>query len=961
MSGANNPTALISYSHDSPEHEARVLDLCNRLRARGIDAFVDQFLPGAPSEGWPLWMERQIEQRDFTLMVCTEAYRRRFMEDEAEGIGRGVVWEARILRNLLYENAERHGRFVPVLLQADAQPFVPTVFRGHFYDLSDERGFESLIRHLLREPGAEAGALGSLGPQGSRWSAFESPWLVPDAMRTRYFTGREELLASLRSQLSERRRVALSGLGGVGKTQAAIEYAVRHRTDYPDGVFWVNAESITGLTSAFSAIAKTLRLADAASSDQEQIVRAVLEWLNGTDRWLLILDNVDERREVQPFVPARDKGHVIITSRESVFQELGIARGIEVADLDGDESLRFLLARTGRKEEDPRELDAATQLAAELGYLPLALEQAAAYVTETNAAFSAYLSAFRKRRMVLLEKAGGLVSRDTVAVTWAANFEAVERASPAAADVLRLSAFLAADAIPFEFFLDGAQVLGEHLAEALADPDDLAMAEVLRPLARYSLIRSDAASRVFGVHRLVQEIVTAALPEAERRSYVERATCALDASFPEVSHTNWARCERLVPHVTSIERWVDDDAGRPETFGRVLHDTGTYLLEKERYAEAQPLLERALSIRVRALGPSHIEVANVLNRLALLHHGHGLYAQAQPLHERALAIREQALGPDHPDVAVSLNNLAILHDDQGRYTEAQPLHERALAIREEALGRDHPHVAESLNNLANLHYEQGRYAESQPPYERALAIREKALGPDHPSVAVSLNNLANVYAQQGRYAEAQQFHERTLAIWEALGPTHPNVARSLDSLANLRREQGLYAEAQPLYERALDILGKALGPNHPDVARVLNGLGSLHRNQGRYAQAQPLYERAVTIWEKAKGQDHPDVAESFTGLAIVYVEQQRYAEAQLLYARALDILERSLEADHPRLFEVLVGSASLRMQHGSTAAALALYERALAIKERTDAAGDPELAEIRSTVDALRAIGSRET
>ena len=374
-----HPTALISYSHDSPEHEQAVLALCNRLRARGIDAFVDQFLPGAPSEGWPLWMERQIEQRDFTLMVCTEAYRRRFMEDEADGIGRGVVWEARILRNLLYDNSERHGRIVPVLLQSDAQASVPTVFRGRSYDLSDERGFENLVRHLLREPGAVAAALGSpLVPQDSRWSAFERPWLVPDAMRTRYFTGREQLLASLRSQLTARHRAALSGLGGVGKTQAAIEYAVRHRTEYQNGVFWVNAGTMSGLTSGFVEIAKTLRLPAATSSDQEQIVRAVLDWLNARDRWLLILDNVDERREARPFVPTNDKGDLIITSRESVFQELGIARGLEVVDLDSDEALRFLLARTGRSEVDPREREAATELAAELGHLPLALEQAAA-------------------------------------------------------------------------------------------------------------------------------------------------------------------------------------------------------------------------------------------------------------------------------------------------------------------------------------------------------------------------------------------------------------------------------------------------------------------------------------------------------------------------------------------------------------------------------------------------------
>ena len=121
MPEVRRPTALISYSHDSAEHEQRVLELCNRLRARGIDTMLDQFLPGAPSEGWPLWMEREIESRDFTLMVCTESYRRRFMEDEAAGVGRGVVWEARILRNLLYEDSERHGRIVPVLVEEDGQ------------------------------------------------------------------------------------------------------------------------------------------------------------------------------------------------------------------------------------------------------------------------------------------------------------------------------------------------------------------------------------------------------------------------------------------------------------------------------------------------------------------------------------------------------------------------------------------------------------------------------------------------------------------------------------------------------------------------------------------------------------------------------------------------------------------------------------------------------------------------
>ncbi len=896
-----------------------MLELCNRLRARGVDAFCDQFLPGAPSEGWPLWMERQIESRDFTLMVCTEAYRRRFTEDESSGVGRGVVWEARILRNLLYEDSERHGRIVPVLLESEAKPFVPTVFRGNFYDVSAERGFENLLRHLLREPGTEAGALGSLGPQGARWSAFERPWLVPDAMRTRYFTGREDLLGLLRQQLVERHRAALSGLGGIGKTQTAIEYAVRHRADYPDGVFWVNAETTSGLTSGFVEIAKTLRLAAAATSDQEQVVRAVLEWLNGTNGWLVILDNVDDRGDVSVFLPQRGKGHTLITSRESVFQEIGIARGLEVVDLDGEEAVRFLLTRTSRDGSDPEERNAAAELASELGNLPLALEQAAAYVTETNAAFADYLGSFRKRRVALLERSKGHVSHDTVAVTWAANFEAVENSSPAAADVLRVSAFLAPDSIPFEVFYKGAQTLGDSVAAALPDPEDaLAMGELLRPLARYSLVRSDAGSRAFGVHRLVQEIVRAAMAEPERRTWVERAAFALNAAFPNVDYASWVQCDRLIPHVAAIAEWIGSPDSNLEAAGRILNQAGLYLVERGRYAEAEPLSERALAIRERALGADHPDVADSIRGLAVVYWHQGRYAEAEPLAERALAIRERALGPDHPDVSTSLNNLGNVYLYQGRYAEAEPLYERALAIRERAFGADHPELAFTLNNLASVYWYQGRYAEAEPLYKRVLAIRGRSLEPDHPDVAQSLYNLAITYWEQGRYTEVE-----------------------------------------PLYEQALAIRERVLGPNHADVAKTLNNLSVLFWKQARYAEAETLQNRALAIWERAFGPDHPEVAHSLDGLAMVYSAQGRYAEAEASYDRSMAIRERALGADHPQLATSLVELATFYKERGRDAEAIAFFERARTIMERTFAADHPELVVIRSNLDALGASKAR--
>lgn len=790
------------------------------------------------------------------------------------------------------------------LVRANPPPGITLADLGE-HELKDIEGIEriyQLVAPDLRRHFPELRSLKAL-----------QPWLIPEAMRTRYFTGRDDLLARLREQLQERHRGALSGLGGAGKTQAAIEYAIRHRAEYPNGVFWVNAETIGGLTSGLVEIAKALQLSTAESNDQEAVVAAVLEWLNRHDGWLLILDNVEERGDLRGFVPTHGKGDVLITSRESVFAELGIPRALEVRDLNADEAVRFLLARTGRDDADSNDRGAASELAAELGNLPLALEQAAAYITETNVSFSAYLSAFRKRRITLLEKAGAFVSHETVAVTWAANFEAVQRVSPAAADVLRVSALLAPDAIPFEFFLDGARSLGDSIAEALADPDDLAIAEALRPLARYSLIRTDAGTRAFSVHRVVQEIARAAVPEPERRAYVKRAVLALYAAFPEVEYANWSLCGRLVPHVASIARWLGDCDGQPESVGGLLSRAALYLSERGRYAEAQAL------------------------------------------HERALTVRESAFAPDHPDVAISLNNLAVVHWYRGRYAEAQALNERALAIRERALPPDHPDLANSLTLQAILYSAQGRYAEAEPLYERALAIRERALGPDHPSLARSLSNLANSYEERGAYAESLPLYERALAIWQrALGPEHPDVAAGLDNLGRAYAKHGRYADAESLFERALAMRERSLGPDHPDIRYSLSNLADLSVNQGKYTRAEALYQRALSIQERTLLPDHRSVAITLTGFANLRAHQGRLAESEALYERALSIHERSIGSDHVFAADTLVGLASLRKEQGRTPDAITLYERALAIRARTFASDHPALAELRSTIGALR-------
>ena len=220
----------------------------------------------------------------------------------------------------------------------------------------------------------------------------------------------------------------------------------------------------------------------------------------------------------------------------------------------------------------------------------------------------------------------------------------------------------------------------------------------------------------------------------------------------------------------------------------------------------------------------------------------GQYTKAQIPLERALDIREKTLGPTHLDVAESLGTLAVLYHRQGHYEQAMPFYQRALAIDEKTLGPEHPEVATDLNNLAELYRVQGQYAQAERLFQRALAIDEKALGPEHPSLATSLNNLAGLYADQGRYAQAEPLYQRTLDIWEkALGPAHPHVAASLNNLAGLYRAQGQYTQAEPLYQWALQIAEKALGPKHPNSVTIRKNHADLleKMNQAGIALSTP--------------------------------------------------------------------------------------------------------------------------
>lgn len=391
------------------------------------------------------------------------------------------------------------------------------------------------------------------------------------------------------------------------------------------------------------------------------------------------------RNRSSPSLPHNPQGHILRTSRAQVFDTLGIAKLIEIEEMLPEEALEFLFKRTGRDDDNPEERDAAAQIANELGYLPLALEQAGAYITKMKSSFQDYLVSYRKPGLELLEKTRTVTGEypKSIATTWSLNFEQVERACTAAADLLRFSARVSPDKIALELITLGAVELGPTLSAALTnvDTDPVVLYEVLEPLTQYSLIRRDLESRTFDIHRRVQAVLKDKMDEATQRQWAERTVRAVDRAFPGFEFSDWPLCEQLLPHAQACAELIEKWSLEFEESAVLLNQVGSYLYERARFNETEPLLPRSLAILEKVLRPDHPDAAYSLLALVEVYRAQGRYAEAEPCCQRALMVWENSLGSEHSNVAACLENYAALLRQTNREAEAAKLEARARTIR----------------------------------------------------------------------------------------------------------------------------------------------------------------------------------------------------------------------------------------------------------------------------------------
>ncbi len=785
-------------------------------------------------------------------------------------------------------------------------------------------------------------------------------WNVP-YRRNPFFTGRENILTSLHEKFHSGKAMsqiqALSGLGGSGKTQIAVEYAYRHHNSY-DVILWLRGDRRDILREDCTTIASQLNF----KGTSNDIIDATISWLRTNTNWLLIIDNVENLTLLRTIIPSNVRGHILITTRA---QTTGtIAQRIELCKMARDEAELFLLRRIKKLSQDAPLADAshsdreqANELGELLGDLPLALDQAGAYIEETGCSLNDYLSLYSTRRAKLLAMRGGIGADHAASVvaTFVHSFEKVAQASPTAIDLLRFCAFLDPIAIPEELIRHAAEELGATLQPIASDP--LVLDTAIAILRKHSLVHRAAETKLLSLHPLVQAVLRDRMSAEKHQEWVERTVRAVNHAFPDLEEVHmWHRCQLALPHVQVCISLIKKYKLLSQEAVRLLYQAGMYFRIQAQYNEAEILLEQAATLHKQLASSTHKETAADLSIAFWQRYKPGQYSLVEPLIQKELAYAEQALGFDNQHVATIRLKLAELYYKQGKYSPAEQLLLQSLSIKEQHVGLLHACVACNFNGLGLVCLALGKYSLAQSYFLHALMLWEQLPEPRHPFMGRTLNALARLSIALGEYRQAEVYLQKERMLLEqTLQPLHPAIINSLNEWAILCIAQGRYDQVEILLDQAQTILTKTVGLKHLMAGRVLQTLAQFYTIRGKYVQAEQILQEVLGIREQALGFEHPEVASIVNTLADIYVAQSQRSLAEALYKQALEVREKVLGPEHPDVAQTLNGLAGLYFTRTEYKRAEQYYKQALALREK---ALGPEHPDVAQTLNDLARLYS---
>ncbi|KAJ5246378.1 kinesin [Penicillium chermesinum] len=784
-----------------------------------------------------------------------------------------------------------------------------------------------------------------------------SPSLSIPFLRDPDFVDRGTILKQLHHQCAAPGSwTALVGLGGVGKSQLAIEYAYQiHEREPQTWVFWIYASNAARFEQSYRNVADTVKLSGRQDS-KANIFRLVYNWLQDrkNGKWIVILDNVGNAefldrheavqglanhengsadRPLREYLPRSQNGRILITSRsKEVALQLVDRRDIVLVEtMDQAEAVALFEKKSGKQDnrQDIIELTAA------LDFFPLAIVQAAAYISDPDRGCSVrqYLDEFRKsdrKKVRLLGRGEGQFRRDweaenSVLTTWQISFDSIRESRRSAADLLSLMSFFDRQGIPEALLQSSSEKRNVDPSSSDDDDDDSQsqsgvteeFEDDILILRRYSLISINADQRTFNMHGLVQLATRRWLEvHGELAKWMRQSIQNLNAKLPTGEYENWAQCQVLYPHAKSAASQRPHKRDSLMEWAAVLFKAAWYDWQKGSRAEGERLSLKAMEARMKYLGPEHEDTLESIGMVGLIYQSQGRWKEAQELFLQVVETMKRVLGAEHPVTLTSMANLASTYRDQGRWNEAENLELQVMEITKRVLGTEHPDTLKSMANLASTYQDQGRWNEAEDLELQVMEIMKRVLGTEHPDTLKSMANLASTYRDQGRWNEAEDLELQVVEIIKrVLGAEHPVTLKSMANLASTYRDQGRWNKAEDLELQVMEIMKRVLGTEHPDTLKSMANLASTYQDQGRWNEAENLGLPVMEIRKRVLGAEHPDTLTSMANLAYTWRSQGRRTDALALIQECCVLRNKVLGHNHPDARESYSALLSWQEEH----------------------------------------------
>ncbi len=730
-------------------------------------------------------------------------------------------------------------------------------------------------------------------------------------------------------------------MGGQGKSQVALEYCRRKENNPYSVICWVDATTESTVIGSFQTIYEYLVDAPRTLSEARAKVDSVLQrFRSWPTRWLIVFDNYDDTEgfpNIKDFIPRGELGAILVTSRHADASALVLKHPTNFIELPGLEraAARELLIELSQTRDSGSE--EAETIVERLGYHPLAITQAAAYIRKKRIPLCNFLDRYRRRREEILKnttpqltqyrKKLGPAEEETslnVFTTWELSFEQLQSQTTEAGGetwFLTLFAFFDHKDISEEILANLFSISSAGENSELPEPgwDSEVFINVLLRLKDLALLQafakeSDGFHHV-SLHPLIKDwiqlrthgkadyrkntLLAAALVGRSLKScwYNDQFNLSLSAKQSFLQHIraqeeNYETCFQSQSMASLEKKNFIEYLGMQDFFARFLSDMGIY-------GNARVIIERVKAEREIVLGPEHPDTVHSMHSLAVAYLDQRRWQKAEELLVQVLALTRKTLGEEHENTLISLNNLASTYMAQGRWQEAERLQVQVLALKRKTLGEEHADTLSSMHHLANTYYSTGRRDEAVELMTTVVDQRTKTIGPDHPSTLNSMHQLALIYEGMGHHREAVELKNVVDQYTRVLGSDHPRTLISMHDLASVYEGMGHYDEAVELIKNVIDQHTRILGSDHPDTLSSMYSRARIYDSMGRRDEAVELMKKVVVQRTKVIGPDHPDALNSMHNLARIYDSMGRRDEAVELMKEVVDQRTKVIGPDHP--------------------------------------------------------------